>query len=215
MTRKLAGLMAIAVLIMTTTTGLIICKMDAEKKEKEAQIEEELLTKDELVDEAKENLERWKESQRKFIKLAQERSEKIETLEEEIKKLKTENAGLQPNRTSNSKQASRGRNTQKNFTGSVERWRPLVAKYFPANQVNNALAVMKGESGGNPNSINDNPRTRDYSVGLFQINLYGKLAKSRPSEAWLLIPENNIAYASRVWKNQGWTPWSYARKIGL
>jgi|GEM_PF-1396322 len=204
MTRKLAGLMAIAVLIMAITTGLIICKMDAEEKE------EELLTKDELVNETKENLERWKESQRKFVKLAQERGDKIETLEKEIEKLKTENAGLQPNRTSNSKQASRGRNT-----GSVERWRPLVAKYFPANQVNNALSVMKGESGGNPNAINDNPRTRDYSVGLFQINLYGGLAKSRPSEAWLLIPENNIAYASRVWKNQGWTPWSYARKIGL
>lgn len=67
-----------------------------------------------------------------------------------------------------------------------------------------ARAVMLAESGGNPNAVNDNPRTRDYSVGCFQINLYGDLRKSRPSEAELKNPEINVRYAYNLWKSTGW-----------
>ena len=71
-----------------------------------------------------------------------------------------------------------------------------------------ALRIAICESGLNPNALNDNPRTSDYSVGLFQINLYGELAKSRPSEEWLRVPENNVAYAYEMYQRSGWTPWT-------
>jgi Lysozyme like domain len=46
----------------------------------------------------------------------------------------------------------------------VEQWRPLVAAFFPADQVDGALRVMACESGGNPWA--DNPRSS--AAGLFQ-----------------------------------------------
>ncbi|HEU4749737.1 MAG TPA: transglycosylase SLT domain-containing protein [Acidimicrobiia bacterium] len=50
------------------------------------------------------------------------------------------------------------------FRPSVERWRSLVADYFPANMVNDALAVIDCESRGSPDAYNP------YSgaSGLFQ-----------------------------------------------
>lgn len=70
-----------------------------------------------------------------------------------------------------------------------------------------ALEIAKCESGLNPSAINDNPKTGDYSVGLFQINLYGDLAKERPSREWLLIPENNIQFAYELYLKRGWGAW--------
>jgi soluble lytic murein transglycosylase-like protein len=99
---------------------------------------------------------------------------------------------------------------------STEPWRSLVAKYWPANQVDNALAVMRQESGGNPTQHNNNPATGDDSWGLYQINRYGSLAKGRPLPDWLATPENNIAYAADMYRAQGWEPWhNSATKLGL
>lgn len=77
--------------------------------------------------------------------------------------------------------------------------------------VNTAIAICKCESGGNANALNSTPP--DYSVGLFQINLYGSLAKNRPSEAWLRDPHNNVNYAYQMWQSSGWTPWTCRHKI--
>ena len=82
-------------------------------------------------------------------------------------------------------------------------------------QAINALEVMHCESGGDPSRLNNNAASGDYSVGLFQINLLGDLAKSRPSESWLRIPLNNIAYAATMQKQQTWVPWSCARNNGI
>jgi len=71
-----------------------------------------------------------------------------------------------------------------------------------------AYKIMMCESGGNPNALNDNPKTGDYSVGLFQINLYGDNAKDRPSEDWLKVPENNISYAYELYKKGGFSHWT-------
>lgn len=88
---------------------------------------------------------------------------------------------------------------------------PLLKKYF-GNEWQNAKAIAKCESGLNPLAINNNPKTRDYSVGLFQQNLYGKLRDTKPSEEWLLNPENNIKYSAEMYKHSGWRPWS-CRKV--
>jgi len=89
-------------------------------------------------------------------------------------------------------------------TSGVEQWRPLVAKYFPANQVDNALLTMSRESGGNPRAVS---RTNDH--GLFQINgglqTYGEK---------IYDPEFNVSLAyNHYFKNRGWTPWCAVRGI--
>lgn len=95
------------------------------------------------------------------------------------------------------------------YSGSCEQYRDLIDNYDW--DVNTALAICSCESTGNPNALNSTPP--DYSVGLFQINLYGSLAASRPSEAWLRVPANNIDYAYGMWKNSGWSPWACIHKI--
>lgn len=70
-----------------------------------------------------------------------------------------------------------------------ECWRSEIAKYsWPVEQ---AMKVMRCESGGNPNAVNERSNAR----GLFQI-LGGTLD-----------PVENIAHAHRMWLKRGWQPW--------
>lgn len=78
------------------------------------------------------------------------------------------------------------------FPAQVERWRPTVAKYFPADLVDKALWVIQWESGGNPGAVGDGGAAR----GLFQIQDSRNFA-SRPDAAYLDNPENNIRYAAQ------------------
>ncbi len=76
-----------------------------------------------------------------------------------------------------------------------------IAKYdWPKDQ---AERIMQQESGNNPGKLNDNPLTGDYSVGCFQVNLFGRLALNRPSEDWLKVASNNVSYAYGMWKGAG------------
>ncbi len=80
-----------------------------------------------------------------------------------------------------------------------------------------AHRVMMQESGNNPGILNDNPATGDYSVGCFQINLYGRNALNRPSEATLKIASENVAYAYKLWSGTSsfWGNWpNTCRKVG-
>ena len=83
--------------------------------------------------------------------------------------------------------------------------RQIVSQYDW--NVEKALRIIFCESGRNPRAVNDNPKTRDYSIGLFQINLFQSLEDIRPSEEWLKDPINNVDYAYRLYKRLGWKPW--------
>ena len=92
----------------------------------------------------------------------------------------------------------------------VNDWRYLVEKYFPPEQVENALLIMACESGGNPKAINRNDiRVTGYpSCGLFQIN--------GPTNWEWDNPEVNIDRAVTKFYMGGWYHWkNCAIKIGL
>jgi len=91
-------------------------------------------------------------------------------------------------------------------TAGVEQWRPLVAKYFPANQVDNALKIMACESRGNPNAVS---RTNDH--GLMQIHKGLAIHGQK-----IYDPEFNIQLAyNNYYKTRGWQPWTCRRKVNL
>lgn len=58
-----------------------------------------------------------------------------------------------------------------------------------------ARAVMLAESSGDPNNLNDDASTGDYSVGCFQVNIRGANARTRPSEAELKNAEINVRWS--------------------
>lgn len=90
-----------------------------------------------------------------------------------------------------------------NGGSDVERWRSLVAEYFP-NEVELALCVMRGESGGNPNAKNRKSTAR----GLFQI--LGSLWAPHFGVSYndLYDPYLNVRLAAKIRQSQGWTAWS-------
>jgi len=93
---------------------------------------------------------------------------------------------------------------------AVERWRSLVAAYFPADLVEDALYIIQCESNGDPNALNP------YSgaAGLFQF-LPGTWAVASVNagvpDASVFDPEPNIAAAawlSGYYQSSGRSPWA-------
>lgn len=76
-----------------------------------------------------------------------------------------------------------------------------IAKYNWSYTV--ALAVARAESGLDPGQVNNTPATGDYSVGCFQVNIYGANAYSRPSEAQLKDAATNVAWAYKIYASNG------------
>lgn len=58
-----------------------------------------------------------------------------------------------------------------------------------------AIAVASAESGMRPGVVNNNPSTGDYSIGCFQVNIYGGNAASRPSQEQLMNAKVNVEWA--------------------
>ena len=93
-------------------------------------------------------------------------------------------------------------------TQGCEAFRRLVAQYDW--DVRTMLAIMRAESGCDPNVTGDtsltftqNGRTYGYSVSLFQVRvLPGREACDSHD------PATNISCAYRVWKSQGYKAWS-------
>lgn len=87
-------------------------------------------------------------------------------------------------------------------SGNCEQWRELVAKHFPAEQVNNALLVMSKESGCNPSAKSS---TNDH--GLMQIHFPAHKAKVNGNVDALYDPETNIIVARQIYGSGSWKPW--------
>lgn len=92
------------------------------------------------------------------------------------------------------------------FTWEVERWRPIVAAYFPADRVDWALRIIECESHGDPNAKNPT----STASGLFQH--LGSLWEERTLAAgWdgadILDPFANIAMAAWLFETGGPGHW--------
>ena len=86
----------------------------------------------------------------------------------------------------------------------VAQWRPLVAEYFPAEEVGTALCIMYGESRGNPNAASGTG-----AEGLMQVLQYWK----GPAGVTDHFDVNQNMHAARyVWDIQGWRAWNVYRR---
>lgn len=95
--------------------------------------------------------------------------------------------------------------TPKATKTACDQFRPIIKQYDW--DVDLAIKICNAESSGQHRQVFDNPPTRDYSVGLFQINLYGDLKYKRPTEEELKKPDINIAFAYKLYKSGEWKPW--------
>jgi hypothetical protein len=105
------------------------------------------------------------------------------------------------------------------FPPVIEQWRSLVAAYFPASRVDEALAILQCESLGDPDAYNP------YSgaSGLFQF-LPSTWASTSPKAGFAgaeaFEPEPNVgtaAWLANRYQELGqgyWTPWSCRRVLG-
>lgn len=84
----------------------------------------------------------------------------------------------------------------------VEDWRPLVASFFPADQVDKALHVMACESGGNPYAYNPSG-----AAGLFQMMPHWYQGRSAYPAFDPFDPVANVAAAAWLWGQLGWGQW--------
>jgi len=89
-------------------------------------------------------------------------------------------------------------------------YRELVSQYGWNVEV--MMKIMQAESGCRSQVVNDNPKTKDFSVGLFQINIFGGNAKHRPSEEELKDAKINIEWAYKIYQEQGYGAWGVCRK---
>ena len=82
----------------------------------------------------------------------------------------------------------------------------IISEYGWDTQV--AYAVMKAESGGNPSAVNWNDVHKGCigSFGLFQL---GCMHGARED---LLNAEKNVEIAYKLWRRDGWSPWTVCGK---
>ena len=100
------------------------------------------------------------------------------------------------------------------WSGNVEQWRPLVAKYF-GDRVDHAMCILNHETGGtgDPNSKND----RSSAAGLFQFlrGTWNSVPVSVTGGSYdsgrVYNPEANVAAAAWLQANSGWGQWTVNR----
>ncbi|MYE38225.1 MAG: transglycosylase SLT domain-containing protein [Candidatus Spechtbacteria bacterium SB0662_bin_43] len=89
-----------------------------------------------------------------------------------------------------------------------------------------AAQIIQCESGGNPDAVDKS--AVEYSVGLFQINIFAHRAELSTPEwvgagndggddriaQWLKVPLHNVMYADHLYREAGnWKAWSCANKL--
>ena len=101
---------------------------------------------------------------------------------------------------------------------TAPKWKDLVSRYFPNEEVNNALNVMFKESSGNPTGTPNVNKNGSKDYGLMQINdIHAPEIKAKFGYTMddMLDPEKNIRVAQWLWNRFGWKPWSTAESLGL
>lgn len=94
-------------------------------------------------------------------------------------------------------------------SGNCESYRGIVAKYFPADQVSNALITMQKESSCRTDAVSP---TDDH--GLMQVNCRYHCSKVGGNVNALYDPETNIRLASAIYSDRGnWSAWYAVRGI--
>lgn len=90
-------------------------------------------------------------------------------------------------------------------SGDCGGWRDLIARHFPAEVVEDAVAVCECESHGDPSA---HSRTNDR--GLFQIHwpIWADTFAEVTGTADGFDPEANVAFAAWLWSREGWRPWA-------
>ena len=79
------------------------------------------------------------------------------------------------------------------------------------------IAISQAESGLNPRALNPDTSTGDYSLGLFQINMLGKMGEERRRQFGLKAneelydPKTNVRAAKAIYDSQGLGAWSVTR----
>lgn len=88
---------------------------------------------------------------------------------------------------------------QVNHPSGCEHYRHIVARY--SWDVRTAMAILRAESGCNPNAANwaDSHHSCTGSFGLFQLACFWT---DTPFD-----PEHNIAKAFEIYSRSGWQPW--------
>jgi len=82
----------------------------------------------------------------------------------------------------------------------------LIRKYFP-DDLHNALAVAKCESGLNPYAYNPSNTNGTQDKGLYQINTVHNATLARHGlDPWK--PEHNVKFARMLYDKNGWQDWS-------
>lgn len=111
----------------------------------------------------------------------------------------------------------------------------LVANGVPADIAANLATISAhGEDpSGNPAALNNNPKTGDLSLGLFQENFFGKLGPARVAQfapqfgkpgdmsvsaflEWLgKNPDAQAKIAYQIYQSQGYGAWTTAKGLGI
>jgi len=101
----------------------------------------------------------------------------------------------------------------------------FVRKYFPADEVGNAMAISRCESGhANRVSAPNSNGSRDF--GVFQLNDGGTLQAAlrtigvstsgiTQARKKALETELNVRMARVIWGSRGWQPWTCAAKLKI